>query len=182
MQLQAMLNMNSADKNLARPRMMTEQFLGACICQKINKLTDKEQQHVRKMSHFLMLGPEEQSQYVFFYFNILSSNLKMETVGNMFSQGKMSVNKKWDITDKENKCDGFSHFNHRLFIGVLASTPLQLLHLHSYLHLEALFKLQTSHHPLCAIISSTLFFCTCHSQFFINRASGFIIFSHPVRF
>lgn len=68
------------------------------------------------------------------------------------------------------------------FIGVLASTPLQLLHLHSYLHLEALFKLQTSHHPLCAIISSTLFFCTCHSQFFINLASGFIIFSHPVRF
>lgn len=40
-----------------------------------------------------MLGPEEQSQYVFFNFNILSSNLKMETVGNMFSQGKMSVNK-----------------------------------------------------------------------------------------
>lgn len=101
MQLQAMLNMNSADKNLARPRMMTEQFLGACICQKINKLTDKEQQHVRKMSHFLMLGPKEQSQYVFFYFNILSSNLKMETVGNMFSQGKMSVNKSGILLTKK---------------------------------------------------------------------------------
>lgn len=101
MQLQAMLNMDSADKNLARPRMVTEQFLGACICQKINKLTDKEQQHVRKMSHFLMLGPEEQSQYVFFYFNILSSNLKMETVGNMFSQGKMSVNKSGILLTKK---------------------------------------------------------------------------------
>lgn len=62
---------------------------------------DKEQQHVRKMSHFLMLGPEEQSQYVFFYFNILSSNLKMETVGNMFSQGKMSVNKSGILLTKK---------------------------------------------------------------------------------
>lgn len=182
MQLQAMLNMNSADKNLARPRMVTEQFLGACICQKINKLTDKEQQHVRKMSHFLMLGPEEQSQYVFFYFNILSSNLKMETVGNMFSQGKMSVNKSGILLTKKTNVMVFPISVTGFFIGVLASTPLQLLHLHSYLHLEALFKLQTSHHPLCAIISSTLFFCTCHSQFFINLASGFIIFSHPVRF
>lgn len=37
----------------------------------------------------------------FFYFNILSSNLKMETVGNMFSQGKMSVNKSGILLTKK---------------------------------------------------------------------------------